>query len=143
MLLDPDTVLGLGDAGAHVAMVCDASSPTSLLTHWGRDRVRGEGIPLERLVAKQTSEAARFVGLADRGVLAPGFKADVSVIDFSALSVSRPELVRDLPAGGKRLIQRAHGYRHTFLSGVEVLRDDRPTGALPGAVVRGGQAAPR
>jgi N-acyl-D-aspartate/D-glutamate deacylase len=143
MLLDPDTVLGLGDAGAHVAMICDASSPTSLLTHWGRDRVRGEGIPLERLVAKQTSEAARFVGLADRGVLAPGFKADVSVIDFSALSVSRPELVRDLPAGGKRLIQRAHGYRHTFLSGVEVLRDDRPTGALPGAVVRGAQAAPR
>ena len=94
-------------------------------------------------MAKQTSEAARFVGLADRGVLAPGFKADVSVIDFSALSVSRPELVRDLPAGGKRLIQRAHGYRHTFLSGVEVLRDDRPTGALPGAVVRGAQAAPR
>jgi N-acyl-D-aspartate/D-glutamate deacylase len=143
MLMDPDTVLGLGDAGAHVALICDASSPTSLLTHWGRDRVRGPRIPLEHLVYKQTAEAARAVGLGDRGVLAKGYKGDVNVIDLDGLAVARPELVYDLPAGGKRLIQRARGYRHTFLSGVEVLCDDRATGALPGAVVRGARTAPR
>lgn len=136
-------MLGLGDAGAHVATVCDASSPTSLLTHWGRDRVRGDGLPLEFLVRRQTRDAARAVGLLDRGVLAPGHKADINVIDFTALALDQPELVHDLPAGGKRLVQRARGYRHTFLSGVEVARADKAAGALPGAVVRGARAVPR
>lgn len=143
MLLDEHTVLGLGDAGAHMATVCDASSPTSLITHWARDRVRGGLLPLEFLVRKQTRDAAKAVGLLDRGVLAPGYKADITLIDLAALTLERPELVYDLPAGGKRLVQRARGYRHTFLHGVEVARDDKPTGALPGVVVRGTQPAPR
>ncbi len=142
MLLDEATVLGLGDAGAHVATVCDASSPTSLITHWARDRVRGGRLPLEYLVRRQTRDAARAVGLLDRGVLAAGYKADITVIDFAALTLERPELAYDLPAGGKRLVQRARGYRHTLLSGVEVARDDTPTGALPGVVVRGTPPAP-
>jgi N-acyl-D-aspartate/D-glutamate deacylase len=143
LLLDEHTVLGLGDAGAHVATVCDASSPTSLITHWARDRVRGPRLPLEFLVRRQTRDAARAVGLLDRGVLAPGYKADLNLIDFAALRLERPELVYDFPAGGRRLVQRARGYRHTFLSGTEVARDDRATGALPGAVVRGTRSAPR
>lgn len=142
-LADEHTVLGLGDAGAHVATICDASSPTSLLTHWGRDRTRGGRVPLEVLVRRQARDAARAVGLLDRGALVPGAKADVNLIDFDALATARPELVHDLPAAGRRFVQRARGYRHTFVSGVEVLRDDRPTGALPGVVVRGAQPAPR
>jgi N-acyl-D-aspartate/D-glutamate deacylase len=143
LLVDEHTVLGLGDAGAHVATICDASSPTSLLTHWARDRVRGARLPLEFLVQKQTRAAARAVGLLDRGVLAPGYTADLNVIDFTALCVDAPELVYDLPAGGKRLVQRARGYRHTFLHGVEVACADAATGALPGEVVRGARPAPR
>ena len=143
LLLDPHTVVGLGDAGAHVATICDASSPTSLITHWARDRKRGEKLPLELLVRMQTSDAARAVGLADRGTLAPGLRADLNVLDFAALALDPPELVGDLPAGGKRFVQRARGYRHTFLAGVEVARDDKPTGALPGGVVRGAQAPAR
>ena len=143
LLLDEHTVVGLGDAGAHVATICDASSPTSLLTHWARDRARGAKLPLELLVRFQTSDAARAMALTDRGTLAPGLRADVNVLDFAALALDAPELVHDLPAGGKRLVQRARGYRHTFLAGVEVARDDKPTGALPGGVVRGGQGARR
>ena len=109
MITDPATVLGVADGGAHVGVICDASSPTSLLTLWGRDRTRGPRLPLEFLVAKQTRGTAEAYGLLDRGLLAPGHKADINVIDFDALSLKRPEVVYDLPAGGRRLIQRAVG----------------------------------
>lgn len=136
MLVDDATVMGLGDGGAHVCTICDASSPTFLLTHWARDRKRGERLPLEFLVRKQTSAAAAAYGLHDRGVLAPGYRADINVIDFDRLRVLPPEVIYDLPAGGKRLMQRAQGYRHTFVAGVETRRDDAATGALPGRLLR-------
>jgi N-acyl-D-aspartate/D-glutamate deacylase len=141
MMVDPATVLGVADGGAHVGVICDASSPTSLLTLWGRDRTRGPKLGLEFLIAKQTRGTALAYGLADRGLLAPGHKADINVIDFDALQLKRPEVVYDLPAGGRRLIQRAAGYRHTFVSGVETLRNDELTGERPGRLVRGEQSA--
>ena len=134
--------MGLGDAGAHVATICDASYPTFLLTHWARDRRRGEGLGLEALVAKQTGKTAASYGLLDRGVLAPGYRADINLIDFSALSVTRPELVYDLPSGGRRFIQRAVGYEHTFVSGIEVMCNGEHTGEFPGQLVRGEQRPP-
>ena len=140
MITDPATVLGVADGGAHVGVICDASSPTSLLTLWGRDRTRGPKLDLEFLVAKQTRGTALSYGLADRGLLAAGHKANINIIDFEALSVKRPEVVYDLPTGGRRLIQRASGYRHTFVSGVETMQNDELTGALPGRLVRGAQA---
>ncbi len=143
MLEDPNSVCGVADAGAHVGLICDASSPTSLLTHWGRDRSRGEKLPLEFLVRKQTSDTARTYGLLDRGVIAPGYKADLNLIDFAVLRLHRPELVYDLPAGGRRIIQKADGYRHTFVAGVEVMRDGEATGNLPGQLLRGAQAGPQ
>ena len=139
MITDPATVLGVADGGAHVGVICDASSPTSLLTLWGRDRTRGPRLSLEFLIAKQTRGTALSYGLADRGLLVPGHKADINIIDFDALSLKRPEVVYDLPAGGRRLIQRASGYRHTFVSGVETVRDDELTGERPGRLVRGAQ----
>jgi N-acyl-D-aspartate/D-glutamate deacylase len=139
MITDPATVLGVADGGAHVGVICDASSPTSLLTLWGRDRTRGPRLGLEFLIAKQTRGTALSYGLADRGLLAPGHKADINIIDFGALCLKRPEVVYDLPAGGRRLIQRASGYRHTFVSGVETVRDDELTGERPGRLVRGAQ----
>jgi N-acyl-D-aspartate/D-glutamate deacylase len=138
MITDPATVLGVADGGAHVGVICDASSPTSLLTLWGRDRQRGPKLGLEFLVAKQTRGTAEAYGLGDRGLLAPGYKADINVIDFDALALKRPEVVYDLPAGGRRLIQRATGYHHTFKAGVETVQNDELTGARPGGVVRGG-----
>ena len=139
MLLADNTVCGLGDAGAHVATICDASYPTTLITHWARDRTRGEGLPLEFLVRKQTFETARTYGLNDRGVIAPGFKADFNLVDFDALGLGLPTVAHDLPAGGRRLVQRSRGYRHTFVSGVEVSCDGEATGALPGVLIRGAQ----
>jgi len=136
MITDPATVLGVADGGAHVGVICDASSPTSLLTLWARDRTRGPRLELEFLVAKQTNGTAQAYGLADRGLLAPGYKADINVIDFDGLALKRPEVVYDLPAGGRRLIQRATGYRHTFKAGVETVHNDELTGATPGGVVR-------
>ena len=112
-----------------------------LLKHWARDRRRGERIPLEFLVHKQTRGNALAYGLPDRGLIAPGMKADLNLIDFSRLDLLRPTIVHDMPAGGRRFIQRARGYRHTFVSGVEILRDDELTGALPGQLVRGAAAA--
>ena len=140
MITDPATVLGVADGGAHVGVICDASSPTSLLTLWGRDRTRGPRLDLEFLIAKQTRGTALSYGLADRGLLAPGHKADINVIDFEALALKRPEVVYDLPAGGRRLIQRASGYRHTFNAGVETVRNDELTGERPGRLVRGAQS---
>jgi N-acyl-D-aspartate/D-glutamate deacylase len=133
----PHTVPGLGDGGAHVGTICDASFPTTLLTHWGRDRRSGTSFDLPFLVRRQARSTAEAVGLLDRGLLAPGYKADVNVIDFDALSMAPPRMVHDLPAGGKRLLQDSTGYRHTFVSGVETYRDGEPTGALPGRLVRG------
>ena len=136
MLADEATVMGIADGGAHVCTVCDASSSTFLLTHWARDRKRGERLPIEFLVRKHTRDTAWSYGIKDRGVIAPGFRADINVIDFDRLGIRKHEVVYDLPAGGKRLIQRAQGYRHTFVAGTETLRDDEHTGALPGRLLR-------
>ena len=111
MLLHPRTVLGLADGGAHCGVICDASTPTFLLTHWVRDRQRGARLPLEHVVRRQTRDTAALYGLHDRGVLAPGMKADLNVIDLDALALAPPEMVFDLPAQGRRLVQRARGYR--------------------------------
>ncbi len=142
MLLDDHAVLGLGDGGAHVGTICDGSFQTTMLTHWVRDRRRGERLDLATVVAKQTSMTAAMIGLGDRGVLRPGFKADVNVIDLDHLALRAPTMAFDLPAGGKRLLQRADGYLHTFVSGVETYTDGEHTGALPGRLVRGAQPVP-
>ncbi|HWA92718.1 MAG TPA: amidohydrolase family protein [Rhizomicrobium sp.] len=139
MIAHPDTVMGLGDGGAHVGIISDGSYPTYLLTHWGRDRGHGR-FDVAYLVKRQTSDTARAVGLMDRGVLAPGRKADLNVIDFDRLRVQAPRMAFDLPAGGKRLLQGADGYVATIVSGEVVYRDGRATGALPGKLVRGPQA---
>jgi N-acyl-D-aspartate/D-glutamate deacylase len=140
MLSHPNALPGLSDGGAHVSTICDASFSTTLLTHWGRDR-RGERFDLEWLVQRQCRDTARMVGLYDRGVLAPGHKADVNVIDFDNLTARAPRFVADLPAGGQRVLQSADGYLHTFVNGVEVYAGGEPTGALPGRLVRGAQTA--
>jgi N-acyl-D-aspartate/D-glutamate deacylase len=137
MLTHPNCIAGLADAGAHVGVISDHSSATTLLTHWGRDRTRGEGLPLEFLVRKQTLDTATAYGFCDRGVIAPGKRADINLIDFDALRVAMPEVRYDLPAGGKRLVQLAEGYRHTFCAGVETMSNGIATGALPGRLVRG------
>jgi N-acyl-D-aspartate/D-glutamate deacylase len=136
MLADEATIMGLGDGGAHVGIICDASGPTFLLSHWARERKRGPRLPIEFLVRKQTRDSALGYGLSDRGVLAPGFRADINIIDFDRLKLQMPQVVYDLPAGGRRLMQRARGYRHTFVAGVETLCNDELTGALPGKLLR-------
>ena len=141
MLRHAHTVPGLGDGGAHVGTISDGSFPTTLLAHWGRDRPTGR-IDLPFLVQRQCRDTARTVGLLDRGVLTPGYRADLNVIDFDQLRPRRPEVHADLPAGGRRLLQRADGYLHTVVAGEEIMRDGEPTGALPGRLVRGPQAAP-
>jgi N-acyl-D-aspartate/D-glutamate deacylase len=142
MLQHPHTVPGLGDGGAHVSFISDASFSTYLLTHWARDRKRGETLPVEYIVKRQAADTAQLIGFLDRGILAPGMKADINVIDFDGLALSRPEMRYDLPAGGKRLVQKAEGYRYTIVSGEVVLEHGEPTGATPGKLVRGAQAAP-
>ncbi len=142
MLEDAHSVVGLGDGGAHVGTICDGSFPTTMLTHWVRDRTRGERLDLATVIAKQTSATARMVGMLDRGVLAEGMKADVNVIDLDGLTLHRPTMAFDLPAGGKRLLQRAEGYLHTIVSGREVYAGGEHTGELPGRLVRGAQPAP-
>jgi len=141
MLLDRDTVPGLSDGGAHYGFICDASFPTYLLTHWARDRSRGEKIPLETLVKWQTHDTAATVGLNDRGLLRPGYKGDVNVIDFENLKLHAPKIVHDLPANGRRLGQVAEGYRATIVAGVVTYRDGVSTGKLPGKLIRGAQVA--
>jgi N-acyl-D-aspartate/D-glutamate deacylase len=141
MLAHPYTVPGLGDGGAHVGTICDGSFPTTLLTMWGRDRDHGR-LKVPFLMQRQCRDTARTVGLHDRGVLAPGYRADLNVIDFEHLSVRRPEVRYDLPAGGRRLLQRAAGYLHTMVAGVETYAEGESTGALPGRLVRGGQPSP-
>ena len=141
MIAHPDTVMGLGDGGAHVGIISDGSYPTYLLSHWGRDRSYGR-FELPYLVKRQTQDTARAVGLLDRGVIAPGMKADINIIDFGRLRVNAPKMAFDLPAGGKRLLQGADGYVATIVSGAVTYREGRETGALPGRLVRGPQAAP-
>ena len=142
MVRHPNTVLSLSDGGAHCGVICDASYPTFLLTHWVRDRSRGARLSLEEAVRLQTSETADFYGLRDRGRLAAGMKADVNVIDLEALRIAAPEMVYDLPAGGRRLIQKAEGYCWTVKSGAVIYENGKATGALPGRLIRGPQAAP-
>jgi N-acyl-D-aspartate/D-glutamate deacylase len=142
MLMDRDTVPGLSDGGAHYGYICDASFPTYLLTHWARDRSRGEKIPLELLVKWQTHDTAATVGLNDRGILRPGFKADINIIDFEGLKLQAPTIVYDLPAGGRRLGQAAEGFRATIVSGVVTYQDGAATGKLPGKLIRGAQKSP-
>ncbi|WP_067483954.1 N-acyl-D-amino-acid deacylase family protein [Actinomadura hibisca] len=138
MLTHPRAVLGLGDGGAHCGFICDASMPTTMLAHWARDRRRGEKLPLEHVVRMMTRDTARLYGLTDRGVIAPGMRADLNLIDFDAVALRRPEMAYDLPAGGRRLLQRADGYLATFVAGVQTFADGEHTGELPGALVRGG-----
>ena len=137
----PNVLFGLSDGGAHCGVIADAGMPTFILTHWARDRVKGEQFPLEFLVRKLTSDTARAYGLNDRGRLEPGLLADLNVIDFKALRLFRPEAIYDLPAGGRRLVQRAEGYRYTIKSGQVTFEDGQHTGALPGGLVRGGREA--
>jgi N-acyl-D-aspartate/D-glutamate deacylase len=139
MLLDPATLSGLSDGGAHCGSVVDASMPTYLLTHWARDRSRGPGLPLEMVVRAQTAETADFYGFKDRGRLAPGLRADVNVIDHAGLRIHPPHLVNDLPAGGKRLVQGVDGYAVTMVAGETVFENGEHTGALPGKLVRAGR----
>jgi len=142
MLLDPVTALGLSDGGAHCGAICDASMPTYMLTHWARDRRRGERLPIEFAVKRQTSDTAKFYGLRDRGTLTPGMKADVNVIDFDNLTLHPPKMIFDLPAGGKRLVQEVEGYKYTVQTGEVTYESGKATGALPGRLIRGPQPAP-
>ena len=139
MLTDPATLLGLSDGGAHCGQICDSSLPSFMLTHWVRDRSRGPRLPLEFVVKRQTSETADFFGFHDRGRLAPGLKADVNVIEFDRLRLHHPELAHDLPAGGKRLVQRVDGYAATLVGGVPIFEQGAETGARPGKLVRAGR----
>lgn len=141
MLLHPRTNIGLGDGGAHCGAICDASIPTFMLTHWVRDRARGDRLPLERVVRRQTRDTALLYGFADRGLIAPGMKADLNIIDFDRLAIASPRMVRDLPARGRRLVQDAEGYIATIKSGTVTFENGRPTGALPGTLLRGPQGA--
>jgi N-acyl-D-aspartate/D-glutamate deacylase len=134
MLADRNAIMGLGDGGAHVGFILDAGFPTWLLTYWGRERQR---FPLEELVRRLTSDTATAAGLGDRGVIGVGKKADLNVIDYDRLAFGRPYVSYDLPAGGKRLLQKADGYLATIVSGVVTYRDGTATGALPGQLVKG------
>ncbi len=141
MLTHPAAIPGLSDGGAHVGTICDASFPTFMLTHWTRDRSRGETgkLDLARVVQMMTKDIADFVGFADRGEIAVGKKADLNVIDYDHLELHKPRLVDDLPAGGHRFLQDASGYRATIISGEVVVEDDALTDARPGRLVRLGQ----
>ncbi|MEY2967247.1 MAG: hypothetical protein RLY50_1297, partial [Actinomycetota bacterium] len=136
MLTHPSAISALSDGGAHVRMICDASIPTYMLTHWARDRARGPRISVEEAVRLQTSTTAEVIGLDDRGVIAPGKRADVNVIDFDRLRLNFPHSVADLPAGGSRLLQSADGYVATIVAGEVTRRDGADTGARPGRLVR-------
>ena len=136
MLKHPYTIAGLGDAGAHCGAISDASFPTTLIQHWGRDRDRGEKLPLETLIRMQTYETSQLLGIKDRGLLVEGLKADINVIDFDNLTIHEPEIVNDLPAGGRRLVQKASGYSYTIVSGEIAFKDGEATGKLNGQLIR-------
>jgi len=136
MLKHPYTIAGLGDAGAHCGAISDASFPTTLIQHWGRDRDRGQKFPLETLIRMQTYETSQLLGIKDRGLLVEGLKADINVIDFDNLTIHEPEIVNDLPAGGRRLVQKASGYSYTIVSGEIAFKDGEATGKLNGHLIR-------
>jgi N-acyl-D-amino-acid deacylase len=137
MLLHPMAAAGLGDGGAHCGVICDASQPTFMLTHWVRDRTRGERLPLEWMVKKQTQDTAQLYGLGDRGTLEPGKLADINIIDFERLQLGNPRVHADLPAGGRRLLQGATGYVATIKSGTATFENGEDTGERPGVLIRG------
>jgi N-acyl-D-amino-acid deacylase len=141
MFENENTVLSLSDGGAHCGVISDASFPSYLLSYWVRDRSRGQRFGLEQAVKAQTSETASLYGLEDRGLIAVGRKADLNIIDFDKLQLAEPEMVYDLPAQGRRLIQKIEGYRYTIVSGVVTYEDGTPTGKMPGKLIRGGQSA--
>jgi N-acyl-D-aspartate/D-glutamate deacylase len=137
MLLHPRSALGLGDGGAHCGIICDASQPTFMLTHWTRDRTRGARLPLEWVVKKQTHDTARLYGLRDRGTIEVGALADLNVIDYDRLQLDNPRVAVDLPAGGRRLLQGATGYVETIKRGDTTFANGHDTGARPGHLLRG------
>jgi N-acyl-D-amino-acid deacylase len=136
-LTHPWSVSGLSDGGAHCGMISDGSNPTFMLTHWARDRSRGETLPLPWVIKKQTLDTARLFGLGDRGVLQPGKKADLNIIDHDRLTLHAPRMAHDLPAGGRRLLQTADGYDYTIVSGEITRQNGADTGARPGRLIRG------
>jgi N-acyl-D-aspartate/D-glutamate deacylase len=140
MLLHPRSALGLSDGGAHCGVLCDASAPTFMLSHWVRDRA--DGLPLEFVVKKMTRDTAHLYGLEDRGVVAPGFKADLNLVDLEHLNLRLPEMVHDLPAGARRLVQRADGWKATICSGEVTFEEGEHTDARPGRLIRGGRPVP-
>ena len=142
MMQSPATLPGLSDGGAHVGMICDGSFTTTMLTHWARDRAKGQKLSVESIVHRQSRLTAEWIGLWDRGLIAPGYRADLNVIDLANLKLHLPDVIRDLPAGGRRLMQRASGYTATILKGAITHRDGDPTGAKPGRLIRGARAAP-
>jgi N-acyl-D-aspartate/D-glutamate deacylase len=143
MLLEhPNVLFGLSDGGAHCGVIADAGMPTFIMTHWGRDRTRGEKMELEFIVKSLTSETAKAFGMYDRGLIAEGMIADINVIDFDALRLYRPEAIFDLPTGGRRLVQRADGYELTIKAGEVIFQNGEHTGALPGKLVRRSDARP-
>jgi N-acyl-D-aspartate/D-glutamate deacylase len=139
MLNDPACLLGLSDGGAHCTSIVDAGVPTFMLMHWARDRSRGPRLPVEQIVKRQTSETADYFGLSDRGRLTPGLRADVNLIDFANLTVQKPELVHDMPANGRRFVQRVQGYEKTLVAGEPIFERGEHTGAMPGRLVRAGR----
>ena len=139
MMQHPQTRNGLSDAGAHCGAICDGGMPTFMLTHWARDRTRGPKLSLEHIVYRQTRQTAEIHGLLDRGIVAPGMKADLNVINFDELGFDMPYMAYDLPAQGRRLVQTARGYNKTFVSGVQTVENDAFTGELPGKLIRGPQ----
>ncbi|MFP6792490.1 MAG: amidohydrolase family protein [Pseudomonadales bacterium] len=136
LLEHPNVLFGLSDGGAHCGVIADAGMPTFILTHWGRDRTRGDKMSLEFIVKSLTSSTAHAYGMFDRGLLTKGMIADINVIDFDRLRLHRPEAVFDLPAGGRRLVQRAEGYEITIKSGEVIFNNGQHSGALPGKLVR-------
>ena len=139
MIAHPRSVLGGSDGGAHCTYICDASVPTFMLTHWTRDRTRGERFPIEWVIKKQSRDPARIFGLTDRGVISPGFKADLNLINYGELKIHTPFMVHDLPSGAPRLMTTADGYEATIVSGTVVQRRSEETGERPGRVIRGGR----
>jgi len=138
MMIDSDSVIGLGDGGAHYGLISDSSYPTTLLAHWTRDR-KGRRIPLAQAVKALSADNADLLGLSDRGRIAAGKKADINIIDYQGLKLRRPHVTHDLPGGGRRLVQDAEGYRATIVNGVVTQRDGKPTGMRPGRLVRSGR----
>ena len=137
MLEHPRALAGLSDAGAHVGTVCDASFSTFMLTHWVQSR-SGNRLPVERAIEMMSGRNARYLGLADRGRVVPGLRADLNLIDPARLRLPTPRLVHDLPAGGRRFLQKAEGYVATWVDGRPVQREGQVSGERPGRLVRVG-----